>query len=485
MRPGLLPLLLPVLSACGPDTNLSRLFPDLATAPSALDFGQVRVGQEGALVVQVANAGRGPLAVSGITFTEDVGAYSVSPATLDVEAGSSAEVVVTFEPTALAAYDTALLLASNDPEHALVSLPLHGEGIDGGPELVLDTDALDFGVVKKGSTSNRVFTITNAGDEDLVVSTTSQQAGSGAFLLQSDPRGELIQPGGSFPVLVAYVPTTTDGDQGSFTLVSNDPDSPEQAVSFIGNGGGVTEYPVAVIAATTEAEPGDTIILDGTGSYDPGDNTPLVYTWSMLEQPEASTSALSATTLSAPSLHLDTAGSFTVALQVQNSLGVASATTVHTVAAVPEQDIYVVLSWDTDRADLDLHLLQADGTAVFDATSDCCWCNEQPDWGEAGETDDNPQLAQDADGDGGPESIILPDPVDGEYFARVHYYQDDGSGTTEATVRIYLEGELIDQYRRDLVHNQVWDVAYVRWPEGFVIEENADPYASELRDCQL
>lgn len=473
-----------MLTACGPDTGVSRLLPDIATAPETLDFGAVRVGDEGALVVQVVNAGRGPLGVTGVGFSDDVGAYTVSPTALDIEAESSAEVIVTFEPTDFVAYDTALVLASTDPETPLVTIPVSGSGIDGGPDLDLDTDALDFGTVEVGASSSRVFTISNVGDEALEISTTSQQQGSGAFALLSDPRGEIIPAGATFPVLVSYTPVSADGDQGSFALMSNDPDEPQVDVSFIGNGGGTTEYPVAIIAATTEAEPGDTIILDGTGSWDPGDNTPLTYSWSLLEAPEASAAVLSSLALSAPSLTLDTAGSYTVALQVENTVGVPSATAVHTVAAVPEQDIYVVLSWDRDDADLDLHLIDSDSSLVFDGRADCCWCNKTPDWGTAGDSDDDPVLSMDADGDGGPESILLADPADGEYFVRVHYYQDDGDGRTEATVRIYLEGELVDQYRRELTHNQLWDVAYVRWPQGYVIEENADPYSSELRSCR-
>ena len=489
MTPRFAPLLVPLLMlACGPDTGFNRLLPDVALAPSALDFGPVRLGDDPALVLQVLNAGQGPLGVSGFTFTDPqasgIEAWTISPPALDVDAGSSAEVLVTFEPTALQAYQAELLIATDDPESPLLTVPLSGSGIEGGPDLVVDVDALDFGTVKVGGTSTRVFTIENAGDEDLVISASSQQSGAGAFSLQSDPRGEVLAPGDSFPVLVAYAPTGTDGDLGGFTLVSNDPEPAQVAVSFVGNGGGVTEYPVALIAATTESEPGDTVILDGTGSYDPGGNVPLTYAWTLLEQPPASVSAISHPTLSAPSLHLDTAGSYTVALQVTNTLGVPSAAAVHTIQGVPEQDVYVSLSWDTDDADLDLHLLQGDGVALFQTPTDCCWCNPSPDWGVAGDSGDDPLLEQEALADGGPESLLLADPADGAYYVRVHYFQDDGAGPTEATVRIYVHGELVEQYRRELTHNQAWDVAWLRWPEGYLIEENADPYASEHRSCQ-
>lgn len=474
-------LLLPLLLACGGDQNFQRLSPDIAWAPGSLDFGQVRSGQEGALVLQIVNAGDGSLNVNGIGIQPELASLSLSPPTLELGTGEAGEVIVTFAPTELGVVQSELIIGSNDPETPLLNIPISGEGIEGGPDIQLDTTALDFGTVSVGQTSSQVFTIENRGDEDLEIFTTGQQQGSGAFDLLSDPRGQVIPVGSSYSVLVSYAPTTEDGDSGSLSILSNDPDSPSVTVSFDGNGGGATSYPVAVIVAPDQVLPGEVVTLDGSGSYDPDDNTPLLYRWTLVEQPEASSTSLSVSDTELSELWLDTAGTYTVGLQVENSLGVSSATALHSVAAVPEDDVYVLLSWANSDADFDLHLLRSDGTALFQRPDDCCWCNSNPDWG--GTEESNPRLMLDAESGGGPENIVLPEADDGEYFVRVHYFQDDGSGETEATVRIFVEGEVVDQYRRTMTHNQVWDVAYVRWPQGFVIEENADPYASPARSC--
>lgn len=470
-----------LLLSCGGDQSFQRLSPDIAWAPGALEFGQVRLGSDSTLALQIVNAGDGSLNVNGIGIQPEVGSFTISPAVLDLASGETGEVLFTFTPTDLAAFQGEVLIGSNDPETPLLSIPVTAEGIEGGPDIALDTTALDFGSVSVGGSSSRVFTIENAGDEELAISSTSTQQGSGAFALMSDPRGQSIPPGATYPVLVTYSPTSTEGDNGTLTLVSNDPDSPSVSVAFIGNGGGTASYPIATIVAADTALPGETATLDGSGSYDPGGNTPLTYTWTLLEQPEASATSLASDGSETNELWLDTAGSYTVGLQVENSLGVRSATAQHTIAAVPEDDIYVLLSWAGAESDFDLHLVRTDGTALFEAPDDCCWCNPNPSWG--GDAESNPSLMLDADRDGGPENIVLPSATDGEYFVRVHYYQDDGDGETEATVRIFVEGEVVDQYRRTLTHNQIWDVAYVRWPQGFVVEENADPYASPARYC--
>ena len=61
--------------------------------------------------------------------------------------------------------------------------------------------------------------------------------------------------------------------------------------------------------------------------------------------------------------------------------------------------------------------------------------------------------------------------VDGNYYTRVHYFSDRGAGQVDATLKLYVSGVLEGQYTTSLVHNQVWNVAYVRWPQSYVIEE--------------
>ena len=93
-------------------------------------------------------------------------------------------------------------------------------------------------------------------------------------------------------------------------------------------------------------------------------------------------------------------------------------------------------------------------------------------------------MTLDSEGNNEPEAIDIVTAPDGEYFVRVHYFSDRGAGQTEATVRIYLNGVLKEQYSQPMRHNQVWEIGYVRWPEAFFIEENTTPYAYEgVRSC--
>lgn len=484
-------LLMAGLTACtGNETSVATLNPDLVIATdaldsSAVDFGEVVVPYSDSQYFQVLNAGRAPLTVSSISLADDVGVYTLSNDSLTVEQDEAVSVLVGFVPTTFLTYDTEIVIVSNDPDEPEKRVPLLGKGVDGPvPEISVDPLTLDFGDVAAGASSTLWFTVTNVGDGPLSVSPTTL-SGSGNFALVTDPGNQtLAEAGGAFTSVVTYTrPKGQEtGDWGRVAIPSNDPLSPEVEVLFLANGGGDYEYPVAVIDAPDPVYPLDTVQLDGSGSYDPEGFEPLTYTWTLDSQPSVSTTEISDEGDDAPTLFIDTAGEYSVSLRVMNTIGVLSAPARWEVEAIPEDSIYVVLSWSTDDSDLDLHLMQ-DGATFYGKPGDCCWCNPNPSWGESGTTDD-PALALDNRVGRGPENINIETPADDDYYVRAHYYQDNGGGTTAATVQIFVEGLLAYEESRTLTHNQVWDVAYVRWPDAVVIEENADPYAASARTCE-
>jgi hypothetical protein len=478
------------LAACsGNDTTVNKLQPDLVVATEALDssevdFGEVVVPYGASQYFQVLNAGRAPLEVSSIALADDEGVFTLSEASLTVEQDEAVSVQVDFLPATYLPYSTEIILLSNDPDEPEKRVPLLGEGVDGPvPSISVDPLTLDFGDVAAGSSSTLWFTVTNVGDGPLSVEPTLL-SGSGNFALVTDPGGQtLAEDGGAFTSVVTYTrPAGQEtGDWGRVEIPSNDPRNPSVEVLFLANGGGDYEYPVALIDAPDAVVPLDTVVLDGTGSYDPEGFTPLSYSWTLETQPEVSTTELSDSADDAPTLFIDAAGEYAVSLRVMNTIGVLSAPARWQVEAVPEDDVYVILSWSTNDSDLDLHLLRG-GAEFYEKPGDCCWCNPNPSWGESGTTDD-PALALDNRVGRGPENINIEQPADDDYSVRVHYFQDNGGGTTAATVQIYVEGLLQYEESRQLTHNQLWDVAYVRWPAAVVVEENADPYAAPARDC--
>ena len=233
------------------------------------------------------------------------------------------------------------------------------------------------------------------------------------------------------------------------------------------------DQPVAVI---TSAASGygtlENATLDGSGSYDPDNSASdaiVEYRWALTTAPAGSSSALVGAS-SSVNLFVDVAGTYTITLVVVDQDGLESDPAEFTLEGIPFDDIHVELSWDIDVSDVDLHLV-AEGGSLFHQTLDCYFgnCMTGLEWGVAGPAG-NPTLDLDDVQGYGPENVNIEAPTDGTtYKVSVHYWSDDGLGSTTATIRIYLSGQLQFEAAQSLnATGRTWDVATIAWPSGTV-----------------
>ncbi|MDP2317422.1 MAG: choice-of-anchor D domain-containing protein [Pseudomonadota bacterium] len=469
-----------LLAACNGDQDFQALKPDIVVTPEVLDFGEVVADYSAPGTIQIFNAGLGILEIDEITINGDDGSvFTIDEVPLEVPGDSEYALALTFLPPDPLPYTATLTIHSNDEEHDTVPVTLIGTGIEAPtPDIACDSLSLDFGTLAPGGSAALWFTCTNLGDDDLYISEMVQR-NSGSFFLASDPTGNVLPPGQPLQLIVVYTPTTSDGDNGTITLTTNDPDEPETVLTMVGNGGGSFEYPVAVVDCPTSAVPRETVTVGGGASYDPNGLEPLTYRWTVTGPYDDVVATQSGTDVY---VQLDLAGEYRVSLQVENSIGLLSAPSVCRVDAVPEEEFHVELIWK-DTNDMDLHLLNSSGT-LFDGVNDCNYCNVNPEWGEIGAAD-NPTLDLDAlASPPGVENINIDSPADDTYSVKVHYYESSGAGDVTATVNIYLYGVLEGSYSRVMSRNKVWDVAQIVWPDGYVVEDDTALYNATLRACE-
>jgi hypothetical protein len=249
--------------------------------------------------------------------------------------------------------------------------------------------------------------------------------------------------------------------------------------------------PVANAGADATVSPLQNVLISGIGSTDPGGCLPLRYQWSLVSKPPGSTLSLGFPVN--PNNReirpfLDIAGDYTFRLAVQNSLGTWDPTPDEvTIHAVPTQELYVQLTWDTD-VDLDLHLLNGTG-GIFERPGDACYCNKNPEWGAATATD-NPSLDWDVVNGYGPETTTIRAPAPGDLDIRVHYYGANGSASctscprTNATVKIFNQATLLQTLNFTLNNQgEVWHVAKMNWPSQ-VITPDGTLSTTSLTGCQ-
>lgn len=133
------------------------------------------------------------------------------------------------------------------------------------------------------------------------------------------------------------------------------------------------------------------------------------------------------------------------------------------------QGLHLQLDWDSDNCDVDLHLLNPQGT-FFQAPNDCYYANMSPNWGTANDFTDDPFLDVDNVWGYGPENINLQEPVPGTYKVIVHFYSDSYQGSmstdTNATVRVFFFGQLAGTFGPTHLPSTdwTWDVCNIEWP---------------------
>ena len=478
MRPFLVAALF--LTACpteGP--GVSALVPEIVVTPREIVFGEQAVPVPVTLDLVVSNGGRADLAVE-LTYEGD-DAFTFEPTTLDIDPGEAQVVLVTFTPDTFLDFEGVLTLTSNDIETPVLEVPLTGTGVDlPTPDIAIEPRALDFEEVTTGSMISDFVVLSNEGEAPLSLGTIVQ-SGSGAFSLVTDPSNTDIAGGGEVPVLVQYAPINDAGDSGTLLFPSNDPDEPVVEVALIGNGGGDFDWPEAIIDCPGSAEPPENVTLSGALSTNTGGTGELSYEWTLTERPPGSRAELSNQVTDSTRFFADIAGTFEVQLVVENDQGIRSAPDRCVIDAIPSDAIHVELTWDTSRADLDLHLLD-DGGTLFDSQTDATWCNPRPSWGGAGTADD-PSLDLDDRGGYGPENINIESPANGDYQVAVHYFEEHGDDAVTATVRIYTNGVLELTRSRILSRNEVWNVAQINWPEATVGVLSQEPQPAAARSC--
>lgn len=237
--------------------------------------------------------------------------------------------------------------------------------------------------------------------------------------------------------------------------------------------GASNRAPVAVCAAsdTTVAPLYESVALFGHDSYDPDGDELTSFWWKLAERPPGSSEVWSRSVADPAAFMPEMSGDYRLELTVMDEHGNVSEPCEVTVSAVPQQDLWVELTWDA-RDDLDLHLVQ-EGGALF-SPRDCGWTNctyyGERDWGVYGDHDDDPILDLDDIEGFGPENININTPAAGRYEVVIHDFSSpSGWADTHALLRIHVAGALVfDQSITISGEETVTHVADIDFPSGVV-----------------
>ena len=471
-------------------------------APTQLDFGLVARGERVERLVQLRNVGAAALTINGIEPAQGVQVLlegfgpdalpEALPTTL--EAGATLTLRLIYqghgEP-----WSGQLLIGLKDDQQ-----PTHRIALTAGASTpcveVSPSQTVDFGTVALDTPRDREVIISNCSATlplSLSLLDPSGDDPDAAFSVPQAPRFAQVElePGQPLRLPVRFVPVQAQRYEQTLLLKTDVPGQERLEVRLVGRGAPpscpqpvIQAYLGDRLAASAQptgaflGSPLDEVRLDSRASRAQAGAEIERVEWTLVRRPQDSAAALARPLVSLENLlWLDLSGEYTVELHVWDSRGQRSCEPARlTLQATPNKDIHLQLVWDTpnDRdqldnqgADLDLHLLHPRGR-WNQRPFDCFWQNERPDWGRPNDPSDDPSLDIDDTDGWGPENINLDNPEDGaRYKVGVHYFAHHGFGPSYATLRMYLNGALAAEYRRQrLTDQQFWYVLDVDWPSG-------------------
>ena len=206
---------------------------NIVVTPTALNFGNITVGQTADQNLTVGNTGNAELNVDSIG-SDNARFSTVPPAvSFTVAAGGEQPVTVRFAPTFAGAQAGTLSINSNDPDEPTVPVQLQGIGSVPVPDIGVFPTNLDFGTVQLGQEPSRSLFVRNGGNAPLSVAPIT----GGFPPFSVSPTGAFtVAAGGEQIVNVRFRPTTIGPATDTLTINSNDPDEPVRSVELRGRG---------------------------------------------------------------------------------------------------------------------------------------------------------------------------------------------------------------------------------------------------------
>ncbi len=207
--------------------------PDIQVTPPILAFGDVLIGNTRNLTLTIGNVGNADLVVASAVVTG--AGFTAPPYTnVTITPGNTSTLTVTFAPTQVQNYAGTVTITSNDPDEAVVAIPLTGAGVMVAvPDIDVTPAALTFGDVVINTTRNLNLTIGNVGFANLVVASAVV---AGAGFTAPAFTNVTITPENTATLTVTFAPILEQGYAGTVTIISNDPDEPTVIVNLNGTG---------------------------------------------------------------------------------------------------------------------------------------------------------------------------------------------------------------------------------------------------------
>ena len=216
--------------------------PAIAVNPTSLNFGNVSVGLDSVMMLEVSNVGNDDLVLNNFAFIgPNLSRFTlVNPPAFPVTipAGTAPLTLqVKFSAASVGPKSAFLLLFNNTANQNPLNVPLTATGVVS--DIAVSDTLLDFGTTLVGSEERLNLIIENVGVGKLVVDSLSiTGVDLSQFAITSAPQTpfSIAGGGGSVTVELAFSPTSTGVKNAFMFILSNDPDENPLFIALTGEG---------------------------------------------------------------------------------------------------------------------------------------------------------------------------------------------------------------------------------------------------------
>ncbi len=239
---------------------------DIQFSPQSIDFGQVEVGSTQSQVLTIDNIGNFDLNVFEVTI-EGLCFRSDFDSTVTIAPGENHIFNLNFTPDIYGEFSSTITLTSNDPFNPQTQIPATGIGM--APDITVMPEIIEFGNVFLLETEIIPVTISNEGNDDLII----PDIHVGDFPFSVDFQGEItLSPGASQEVDVTFSPINIDNFFDVLTIISNDPDEAEATCELSGTGNApaieINSQSLAFGSVIVFEEEHLTLTISNSGTYE-------------------------------------------------------------------------------------------------------------------------------------------------------------------------------------------------------------------------
>jgi len=187
-------------------------------------YGRITIGTSSQRLIQLTNIGTKSVRIRTKAVTGNAFTFGSFPLPVDLGAGKSIKMPVSFTPTVAGKNTAAITLTTSNTQNPKFVVNVYGVGVaPTNPHLVLNPASLDFGTVTVGSSSTLAITLSATGAP---VTISAAQSDSSEFTLPGLTLPLTVAVGQNVQMNVKFKPAMSGTASARLTLTSNADNSP-------------------------------------------------------------------------------------------------------------------------------------------------------------------------------------------------------------------------------------------------------------------